>query len=142
MRWSESEDEFLINNYSSKSMAELYNHLQKRSLGAIQGRVAKLRQLGYKISHKSNKKVKNSPKLIKKEVKHGIFKEDMDLNLKMGQVYVIQDTKYTCGETYIFKGKVVLETDDFFTLKCNQGYCECFLKVDLLIGDYKVLRRV
>ena len=76
-------------------------------------------------------------KIISEPVEEGVFKNN--LKVKLGQSYEIERNQGTRSNTIWqkFKGKVIHETRDHFTVK-NKTRSETFLKVDFLIGEYKI----
>lgn len=60
-----------------------------------------------------------------------------DIQLKIGEEYVFVKTQGRYNYISSFRGKLILDCEDHITLKCNHGYCESFLKVDILMGVYK-----
>lgn len=71
-----------------------------------------------------------------KDVTVGLHKSDIKLQLGEEYIFIkMQDRKQYLGT---FRGNVILETRDHITVKCKHGYCQTFLKVDILLGEYKI----
>ena len=61
-------------------------------------------------------------------------------NLEIGKRYKIE---YIAGQnnkqgTNEFEGTLIKKMDKYYIFKSILGYKECFLKVDFIIGEYKI----
>lgn len=76
-------------------------------------------------------------KLINEPVVGGVRKSD--IKVEMGKSYEVERTtaRIFKEDWKKYQGKVIQETKDHFTLK-NKVRSETFLKVDFLIGEYKI----
>lgn len=76
-------------------------------------------------------------KLINEPVVGGVKKSD--IKVKMGKSYEVERTtaRIFKEDWKKYQGKVIQETKDHFTLK-NKVRSETFLKVDFLIGEYRL----
>ena len=55
----------------------------------------------------------------------------------VGQKYKIIEINNK-NKKVCFLGVCIKETDFFYAFKNEEKYCECFLKIDFLIGRYKI----
>lgn len=131
--WTNEQEKWLIENYKEKSFEEMEEYIEK-PISAIKSKIFMLRKAGkiteYKNERTGAEKEIEVPTLNIKNIK---------VNLKLGQVYKVQIAKNEQRKNYIehFEGIMVQDNKNTVVLKHKMGYCETFLKSDLLIGEYK-----
>ena len=77
-------------------------------------------------------------KIVNEKVVAGVYIKDVKLNV--GQAYKVKRKSNEQKNKYVdhFKGIMVQDNKNNIVLKHKMGYCETFLKADLLIGEYKI----
>lgn len=132
--WTNEQEKWLIENYKEKSFEEMEEKIEK-PISAIKSKIFQLRKAG-KITE-----YKNERTIAEKEIEVPTLNiKNINVNLKLGQVYKVQIAKNEQRKDYKehFEGIMVQDNKDTITLKHKRGYCETFLKADLLIGEYKI----
>lgn len=129
--WTIEEEEFVIANYGKMTIAEIGKKIGKTT-SQVTGKIAQLR------------KQRRMP--LPRATSMRFFEPEgngLDLSavkLTLNKTYKIislteENTKYN----NLFVGKFEQETDRHLTFRCKHGYCQSFLKVDILIGNVKVV---
>lgn len=90
-----------------------------------------------RAKEKLEKEMQEIVKKDKENRNYGIRDNLKELSFKKGQVYQV---KARIGEgnpiSQFFKGKLIKEYEDFILLEGN--FKQCFMKADLLIGEYEI----
>lgn len=74
-----------------------------------------------------------------KATDYGVGKQKLDIELSKGRQYTVPEIYRTKHISESFTGKLEMETDDLIILRHKRGFCECFKKVDFLIGELKIM---
>lgn len=142
-KWTKEEEEKLKELYKTLIPPQIAKILG-RTPGSIYTKIASMEERArvskkrFEIAKaKEQFEIDAYKKLINEPVLGGLKKSDV--KVKLGQTYQITrgPGRILKEEWKEFYGKVIHETRDHFTLK-NKTRAETFLKVDFLIGDYKM----
>jgi hypothetical protein len=90
------------------------------------------------VKQKDEKEEEIFNRLVNEKVVAGVYIKDVKLNV--GQAYKVQIAVNKQKGLYVdhFQGVMVQDNKNNIVLKHKRGYCETFLKADLLIGEYKI----
>lgn len=132
--WTNEQEEWIIKNYKEKSFEEMEERIEK-PISAIKSKIFQLRKAG-KITEYKNERTGAEKKIETPTLNINNIK----INLKLGQVYKVQIAKNEQRKNYVnhFEGVMVQDNKNTVVLRHKRGYCETFLKTDLLIGEYKI----
>ncbi len=135
--WNETDTKFLIDNLDKMPRKEIAKQLD-RTYDQLNSKVQRLKKksphlLGLSQAPKNRGEIEvANPNYINS-------KDIEKLTYKLGAKY---EVKFNSSEKNkhdgIFIGHLLQETKRYITLKCKLGYCECFLKVDLLRGEVQI----
>ena len=140
-KWTEAEDNYLINVYdtmprkelakilgiSTQTLRDRYYKLRKGLAGQTEKRMEQ-------IEIKKRKKAKEDAIYINKRYAAAIAKEFIMPGLKLDELKIKKGNQYIIGN---FKGKLIQEADRHCVFRRSDGRCESFLKADLLMGEFK-----
>ena len=146
-KWTQEDDEFLMQEYEHLSREELANVLGT-SVANVYDRYFKLKHgiIGLSpkaIARRKAKQDLRDKKIVKiynaalikgneEDRKQGLILDNLKLNI--GSTYKIkQPGLITEKNKKVFKGKLKQICDRHLVFQNNKGYCESFLKVDLLL---------
>lgn len=140
-RWSEAEDNYLINKYDTtpkKELAEILGvstqTLRDRYYKLKKGLAGKTKKRMGKIATKEKKKAKEDAIFINKRYAAAIAQPFETPGLKLDELKVKKGHKYSIGH---FEGELIQIADRHCVFRDKRGRCESFLKVDLLLGKFK-----
>ena len=138
--WTIEEEEKLIELYETMKPKQICKMLN-RPLNSINSKIHSMGLWGgdigtTKVSEEQERLDRQSyVQVISEPVIAGVYKSDV--KVKVGQSYQIENMKKRTRQDKYFIGKVIQETKDHITVK-NKARTESFLKVDFLIGEYKI----
>lgn len=149
-KWSKEEKDYVIKNHGNIKAQEIADVLEV-PVKLVWSQVAYLKQTGH-IDENVRGTTGISETLKKRQDKEAVeaFKRAMekekervcktreklnDLKFQKGKEYKVV-SKMQHGVQDKFKGKLIMDCDNFIVLEGNVR--ECFLKVDFLIGEYKI----
>ena len=166
--WNEVESEFITENYGLVSLDEMARQLgvEKTQLSSrirfmkeqgypireqtklkdkpVKEKVEEFDEEGFKPYKRepTEKELSEAKevqeiydKMLDEKVIAGVYKKD--LKVKVGQTYQIENMKKRTRQDKYFIGEVIQETKDHIIIK-DKSRTESFLKVDFLIGEYKI----
>lgn len=132
--WNETDTKFLIDNLDKMPRKEIAKQLG-RTYDQLNSKVQRLKKksphlLGLTQSPKNRGEIEViDPNYLN-------LKDIRKPNYKLGMKYQVQTNPSAKNKQEgMFIGNLVQETKEHITLKCKLGYCESFLKADLLRGE-------
>lgn len=130
--WTEEQTKILIDSYGKIKVPEIAKILCK-TYSQTNSKIRRLREKGLLNKPIDRGETKDySADLIRKDLAS-------QSNYKTNTKYEVQlrvDAKNKFEGTFV--GFLVQETKDHITLRCKSGYCQSFLKVDLLRGEHPI----
>lgn len=134
--FTKEDEQFIIENLEHMTYKELAEKT-KKTTSQIYSKVAYLKSKGIIGKNKKARKAKQETKEVA-----GIDDRGLDLNLlkfKIGMEYeVFMDNQVNVKLTDYFRGVFIQDTPRHITLKHKFGYCQSFLKADILMGEIQI----
>lgn len=129
--WTKEQEQYLIDNHGKITYREMAENLGKE-----------LNQVTAKMQQLDRKDLVNRSRYKQGFSKEDcLYSEDLKININVGDrcsmsFRINERSKNKKSK----KGVVIQKTKDHITIKFDKGYCESFLKVDLIIGEYQIRR--
>lgn len=131
--WAKEEEQYIMDNYGKMTYKEMAEKLGK-TLTQVNGKIQHLRKRGLVEKSKIEKVIPE----IEKEVE-GTGLDLTSVNLEIGKEYeAFMPKQENAKLDDYFKGIFIQDTSRHITLKNKLGYCQSFLKADILIKIIQV----
>ncbi|MSU01894.1 hypothetical protein [Tissierella pigra] len=134
--WTKEEEQFVIDNHEKISNREIGEKIDK-TLNQVNSKIQHLRKMGLIGKSKMTRVIPKAEKMDM-EIEDGGLNLSL-VKLEIGKEYEVFMPKQESQKLDdYFKGVFIQDTTRHITLKNKLGYCQSFLKADILIGIIKV----